>query len=224
MPNVKYVSYIRVSTVKQGTSGLGLEAQEKAIAEYLNGGDWEVIAEFKEVESGKNDNRVQLQEALKRCQMTGATLIIAKLDRLSRDLHFISSIQKAGIEFVAYDMPSACKFTIHIFAALAEHERELISQRTKAALKIAKARGVKLGNNNLTLDGSGKGSKNSIEARKKKADLFAEQIAPILKEHMSNGLSLNSIASKLNQQSMLTARGKTGAWTARAVKNILNRL
>ncbi len=180
MTSGKFISYIRVSTTKQGQSGLGLDAQKKAIADYTNGGEWEKVAEFREVESGKKDNRVQLQEALKHCQMTGATLIIAKLDRLSRDSHFIGSIMKAGIDFVACDMPTACKFTIHIFAALAEQEREMISKRTKAALQAVKARGKKLGTNNLTIDGTCKGSKNSLEARKKKADMFALQVAPII--------------------------------------------
>lgn len=145
MATEKFISYCRVSTVKQGASGLGLEAQQATIARYLNGGSWELLDEFVEIESGKKDDRPELAKALHHCRMTGATLVIAKLDRLSRDLHFISSLQKAGVEFVACDMPSANKFTVHIFAALAEHEREMISQRTKAALAALKARGVKLG-------------------------------------------------------------------------------
>jgi len=133
MAKGKFIGYIRVSTDKQGKSGLGLEAQRKAIMDYLNGGSWELIAEYVEIESGKIDERVELQKALKHCNMTGATLVIAKLDRLSRDSHFIGSVMKSGIEFIACDMPAANKFTIHILAAVAEHEREMISTRTRAA-------------------------------------------------------------------------------------------
>ncbi|ABK97910.1 recombinase family protein [Pelobacter propionicus] len=224
MPDGRFVSYIRVSTAKQGASGLGLEAQKKVIYDYLNCGNWELIAEYIEIESGKIDNRIELNEALKRCQMTGATLIIAKLDRLSRDVHFISSIQKSNIEFVVCDMPFANKFSIHIFAALAEEERRMISERTKLALQSAKARGVKLGKNNLTIDGICKGSKNSLHVRIQKADKFANQVVPIIQEHIVNKLSLNQIAHELNSASILTARGKVGAWTARAVRNVLNRI
>jgi len=225
MATGKFVSYCRVSTAKQGTSGLGLEAQQEAIRRYLNGGSWEVLAEFVEVESGKKDDRPELTRALKHCQMTGATLVIAKLDRLSRDLHFISSLQKAGIEFVACDMPSANKFTIHIFAALAEHEREMISQRTKAALAALKARGVKLGKpENLSQAAADKGTANASAARTAKADEFAAQVGPMVQEYKSKGMSLNGIAAELNARSILTARGKTGAWTPTAVKNLLARL
>lgn len=225
MATGKFVSYIRVSTAKQGASGLGLEAQKEAITRYLNGGNWEVLSEFIEVESGKNSDRPQLTRALQHCQMTGATLVIAKLDRLSRDLHFISSLQKAGIEFIACDMPSANKFTIHIFAALAEHEREMISQRTKAALAALKARGVKLGNpENLTKAAAAKGAINASAARTAKADEFAAQVGATIKAFHAEGLSLNKIAAKLNDIQILTARGKAGGWTAMGVKNLLARL
>ena len=225
MATGKFVSYIRVSTAKQGASGLGLEAQKEAISRYLNGGSWEVLAEFVEVESGKKADRPELTRALKHCQMTGATLVIAKLDRLSRDLHFISSLQKAGIEFTACDMPSANKFTVHIFAALAEHEREMISQRTKAALAALKARGVKLGKpENLTRAAAEKGAVSAAAVRTAKADDFAGQIGPMVQGYHTEGMSLNGIASKLNTDSILTARGKTGAWTPTAVKNLLARL
>ena len=127
------------------------------------------------------NNRPELAKALQHCRNTGATLVIAKLDRLSRDLHFISSLQKAGAEFIACDMPSANKFTVHIFAALAEHEREMISQRIKAALAALKARGVKLGNpGNLTKAAADKGLAMAGEARTAKADEFAAQLAPVV--------------------------------------------
>jgi DNA invertase Pin-like site-specific DNA recombinase len=225
MATGKFVSYIRVSTAKQGASGLGMEAQKEAISRYLNGGSWELLSEFVEVESGKKADRPELTKALQHCQMTGATLVIAKLDRLSRDLHFISSLQKAGIEFTACDMPSANKFTVHIFAALAEHEREMISQRTKAALAALKARGVKLGKpENLTKAAADKGAAMASEARTVKADEFAAQVAPLIAGYRDQGMSLNGIAAKLNADSILTARGKSGAWTPTAVKNLLARL
>jgi DNA invertase Pin-like site-specific DNA recombinase len=225
MATGKFISYCRVSTTKQGASGLGLEAQQATITRYLNGGSWELIAEFVEVESGKNDDRPELSKALHHCRMTGATLVIAKLDRLSRDLHFISTLQKAGTEFVACDMPSANKFTIHIFAALAEHEREMISQRTKAALAVLKARGVKLGKpENLSKDAAGAGREKGRAVKLAKADEFASKVGPTIQEHRNQGLSLNGVAARLNLDNILTASGKAGAWTPTAVKNLLARL
>ncbi len=119
----KYVSYCRVSTAKQGLSGLGLEAQREAIRQYLNGGTWELIAEFTEIESGKVNDRPELSAALHYAKLTGAVLIVAKLDRLSRDLNFITNLQKAGVEFIVCDFPSANAFTLQVFGALAEYER-----------------------------------------------------------------------------------------------------
>jgi len=224
MANGKFVGYIRVSTAMQGRSGLGIEAQRKAIVDYLNGGNWELIAEFVEVESGKKDERIELQKAFNRCKMTGATLVIAKLDRLSRDSHFIGSIMKSGIEFVAVDMPAANKFTVHILAAVAEHEREMISQRTKSALQAAKARGKALGSpQNLNSVAATKGRKLGVQARVQKADTFAVETVPTIKNYLEQGMSLNQIARELNRTNILTARGKTGAWTPTAVRNVLMR-
>ncbi|WP_408999423.1 recombinase family protein [Syntrophus buswellii] len=224
MANGKFIGYIRVSTDKQGKSGLGLEAQKKAIVDYLNGGNWDLIAEYVEVESGKNDCRIELQKALQHCKMTGASLVIAKLDRLSRDLHFISSLMKSGIEFTACDMPTANKFTVHIYAALAEQEREMISARTKAALQAARERGVVLGKpDNLTNEAKEKGRKLGTKATIAKADMFAGKVADIIQELQGQGMSLRGIAKVLNERGILTARGKSGSWTATAVRNILNR-
>src|ERR671911_796243 len=142
MAQGKFVAYYRVSTERQGRSGLGLEAQRKAVEDYLNGGRWQLLAEFVEVESGKREDRPKLAEALALCRLHGATLVIAKLDRLSRDAHFLLGLQKAGVDFVAADMPDANKMTVGIMALVAQHEREMISERTKAALAAAKARGV----------------------------------------------------------------------------------
>jgi len=141
----KWVSYLRVSTDKQGASGLGLEAQRKAVADYLNGGKWSLAQEFIEIESGKRSDRPQLAAALAACKKLKAKLVVAKLDRLARNVAFTAKLMESGVEFVAADMPFANKLTIHILAAVAEHEREAISDRTKAALAAAKARGVKLG-------------------------------------------------------------------------------
>lgn len=225
MPNGTFVSYSRVSTIRQGISGLGLDAQKKAIADYLNGGDWELLAEFVEIESGKVDNRQELQKALHLCLMTGATLVIAKLDRLSRDLHFISSIQKTNIEFVACDMPAANKFTIHILAAVAEHERYMISQRTKAALQAARERGTKLGNHsNLTNSALKEGRSLGVLARQKKANAFAFQIEPIITDFQERGLTLAQIAAELNSRNILTSSGKSGCWSATTVRNVVIRI
>ena len=145
----KFVAYFRVSTDKQGKSGLGLEAQRNAVLDYLNGGRWSLVQEFVEVESGKHSDRPQLTAALAACKKHKAKLVIAKLDRLSRNLAFIATLMESGVEFVAVDNPHATKLTVHILAAVAEHEREMISERTRAALRAAKARGTQLGNPRL---------------------------------------------------------------------------
>ncbi len=144
METPKFIAYYRVSTDRQGRSGLGLEAQQQAVCDFLaRRGD--IIESFTEIESGRKDDRPQLAAALDTCRKHKATLVIAKLDRLARNVYFISGLMESGVEFVAVDMPEANRLTIHILAAVAEHEREAISQRTKAALKAAKVRGVKLG-------------------------------------------------------------------------------
>jgi DNA invertase Pin-like site-specific DNA recombinase len=130
MPTTRFVSYLRVSTAKQGASGLGLEAQRQAILSYIDGGAWTLIGEHVEVESGKKDERPALKAALQLCKLTGAVLVIAKLDRLSRRVSFLASLMDSGVEFIAVDSPHASRFTLHILAAVAEHEAAMISQRT----------------------------------------------------------------------------------------------
>jgi DNA invertase Pin-like site-specific DNA recombinase len=142
----RFVAYYRVSTDRQGKSGLGLDAQRKAVLDYLNGGSWELVAEHTEIESGKNNERPALAKAIEACRRHRATLVIARLDRLSRNAAFIAALMDSGVAFVAVDNPHANKLTVHILAAVAEHEREIISERTKAALAAAKARGKRLGN------------------------------------------------------------------------------
>ena len=141
----KFIAYFRVSTDRQGKSGLGLEAQREAVMKYLNGGRWTLVGEFTEIESGKRDDRPELEKALAACKKQKAKLVIAKLDRLGRSLALIAALMESGVEFVVVDNPHANKLTIHILAAVAQHERELISERTKAALAAVKKRGKRLG-------------------------------------------------------------------------------
>lgn len=137
MANGHYIAYYRVSTTRQGQSGLGLEAQQQAVKQYLNGGNWQILAEFTEIESGKRNDRPKLAEAIALCKRLQATLVIAKLDRLARNVHFISGLMESGVEFVAVDNPNANRLMLHMLAAFAEHEREQISRRTKDALAAA---------------------------------------------------------------------------------------
>jgi DNA invertase Pin-like site-specific DNA recombinase len=213
-----FVAYLRVSTTKQGIDGLGIAAQEQAIKAY-NGN---VIATFTEVESGKKKDRPELAKALEQCNLTGSTLIVAKLDRLSRDPDFLGTLMKSGTDFIACDMPEANKFMIRIMAALAEKEREMISERTKAALRAAKARGVKLGNPNLTTEGRQRGSSVGVQRMRDIADRNAERVLPSIQALQARGLNLRGIAAELNAMSVQTPRGKQ--WTAMAVKNALDRI
>src|SRR5215470_1337559 len=209
----KFVSYCRVSTAKQGRSGLGLEAQRAAITDFLNGGQWKLIAEYVEVETGKNDERPELKKALHRAKVTGATLVIAKLDRLSRNLRFIAELQESKVRFVCADMPDANELTIHIFASLAQHERKVISERTKRALQAAKARGKVLGNPNgaRALLRARKGNTAAVAEITAKADRHAQDVLPIVDDIQSTGIhTLLGIAAELNARGILTAR--KGQW------------
>ena len=141
----KFIAYYRVSTDHQGVNGNGMAAQRRAVEDYLNGGRWKLVGEFTEVESGKRSDRPELEKALTACRKNKAKLVIAKLDRLSRNVHFISGLMERKVDFVACDMPSANAFMINVYAAVAQEERRMISDRTKAGLAAAKARGVKLG-------------------------------------------------------------------------------
>jgi DNA invertase Pin-like site-specific DNA recombinase len=203
----KFVAYFRVSTDKQGKSGLGLEAQRNAVLDYLNGGRWSLVQEFVEVESGKHSDRPQLTAALAACKKHKAKLVIAKLDRLSRNLAFIATLMESGVEFVAVDNPHATKLTVHILAAVAEHEREMISERTRAALRAAKARGTQLGNPRLA-----DAAKRGVAALKANARQFAANVLPIIEQIERGGTtSHNAIAAELNARNVKTARG--GKWT-----------
>jgi DNA invertase Pin-like site-specific DNA recombinase len=213
----RFVAYYRVSTDRQGRSGLGLEAQQKAVRDYLHGGAWELAGEYVEVESGKRSDRPELARALEACRKQKTRLIIAKLDRLSRNLAFVATLMESGVEFVAVDNPHATKLTIHILAAVAEHEREAISERTKAALAAAKARGTRLG----TRDPAG-AVRRMAAAHRAKAKQFAANVLPIIREVQAVGhTSANSIAGQLNARKVATARG--GQWTHVQVLQILER-
>jgi DNA invertase Pin-like site-specific DNA recombinase len=224
MAKGKFISYLRVSTERQGRNGLGIEAQRQAVKDFLDGGRWELIAEHVEVETGKNDDRPELKKALRLAKVTGATLIIARLDRLSRNLAFIANLQDSNAKFVCADMPEANELTIHLFAAIAQHERKLISQRTKAALAATKARGKKLGNPNgaAPLRRAAKGNVAAVQAIKTGAGRHAQDVLPIIEAIRGQGVtSLNGIAAELNRRDILTARG--GQWHATTVRNLLAR-
>lgn len=219
----KFVSYLRVSTAKQGESGLGIEAQRKAVLEFLNGGNWELLAEYTETESGKKNDRPKLAKALEHCKLTGATLVIAKLDRLSRNAHFLLGLQEAGVKFVAVDMPTANELTVGIMALVAQEERKAISARTKAALAAAKERGVKLGCPNGAAHLRQYGNELGVEAIKRGADERASKLVGVVKEIQDAGAtSLREIAHELTRRSITTARG--GKWHASSVRNLLVRL
>jgi DNA invertase Pin-like site-specific DNA recombinase len=212
----RFVAYYQVSTAQQGRPGLGLEAQREVVRCCLNGGSWTLAAEVTEVESGRRNDRPELDRALGLCRLYGATLVVAKLDRLARNVAFISKLMESGVDFVAVDLPQANRFTIHILAAVAEHEREMISARTKAA----KARGIKLGNPaNLHNQLGGRAKGNAVMAAR--ADQRAADLLPVIAPLKAGGASLCQIADGLTRRGISAPRG--GTWSAVAVKRILDR-
>jgi DNA invertase Pin-like site-specific DNA recombinase len=218
----KFVAYLRVSTQRQGRSGLGLEAQRHSVNQFVASRGGRIIApEFVEVESGKRDDRPELEKALKRCQATGATLVVAKLDRLSRNAAFLMTLRDSGVSFVAADLPEANTMTVGVMAVVAQHEREAISARTIAALAAAKRRGVKLGG---VRDGSPnirRYQKQAVAANVARADERLRDVADDLRALAREGLSLNAMAKRLNDLDVKTSRGC--AWTATAVRRAMLR-
>jgi len=216
-----FITYLRVSTDRQGKSGLGLEAQRKAVLDHV-AGKGEIAAEFVEIESGKRNDRPQLARALAEAKRTGAVLLIAKLDRLARNVAFIANLLESGADIAAADMPEANRFLLHVMAAVAEHEAQAISDRTRAALAAAKARGVALGwsmpeRAAEQLAASRKGAAKNTA----KADQHAGNVLPIIQQIEAGGASLRQIAAVLNERGIKTARG--GLWYAATVRNILAR-
>lgn len=196
-----YVTYYRVSTQRQGQSGLGLEAQRSAVQNYLAGK--EIIAEYTEVESGRKSDRPQLTAALALAKKHKATLVIAKLDRLARNVHFISGLLESGVQFVAVDMPEADRTFLQMAAVFAEWEARKISERTKAALQAAKERGTKLGSPDPL-----RGSKIGSAALVAKGNLFAQKVAPVLNDIVARvGTNLRTVARELEVRGIKTANG-----------------
>lgn len=221
-----YVAYYRVSTARQGSSGLGLEAQRTSVLEYLKGVGGVIANEYVEVESGKRSDRPKLLEALQLCRLTNSKLVIANLSRLSRNLHFINSLLEAGVDFVCVDLPQANPLTIQILAAVAQAEARAISERTKAALAAAKGRGIKLGRPTLTPfthQQQIQGAAASVAVRKAKSHKFAADVVKVILQLKNNGLSLKDIAVYLNEKGIKTPTGK-GNWYASSVCRILNTL
>lgn len=224
----KWVAYYRVSTERQGRSGLGLDAQREAVTSYLNGGGWELVGEFTEVESGSRNDRPELEKALRMCELHGATLIIARLDRLSRDACFLLSLQRdlaqRGLRFVAADMPEATELTIGIMAVVAQAERRMISTRTKAALAAAKARGKQLGGFRGYVPSEADRAA-AAAAKASRAHRQAELIASTLRELEADGVtSLAAIADALNARGIPTPRGGERGWSAMQVSRVKKRL
>ncbi|MBP31654.1 MAG: resolvase [Cupriavidus sp.] len=223
MAHSRFISYLRVSTDRQGRSGLGLEAQRADVADYLNGGAWKLVAEVVEIESGANSERPELARALALCRAHRATLVVAKLDRLARDAHFLLGLHKAGVDFVACDMPAANRMTVGIMAVVAEEERRMISARTKAALAAARARGQTLGGFRGRA-GTAADTAKARAARGRKANAQAEALAPILARLDPTGVaSLRAVAAALECEGIPTPSGG-GRWTPTAVRRLRSRL
>lgn len=221
----KYVGYYRVSTIKQGANGYGIDAQKEMVMNFLNGGKLDLVDEFVEVDSGGNDARVELDRAIRTCKLKNAKLVVSKLDRLSRDVAFIATLMKSRVKFVVAEMPEMTNLTIHIFSAMAEHELKLISDRTKRGLEQARKRGVKLGNPCFQRGEQVPGSGDMTEALKVKNSKCKEFkldmrviIRDIREEHSGETISLQRMAEILNERGFATIRGKE--FTKMTVKRI----
>lgn len=214
----RFIAYYRVSTAEQGRSGLGLEAQQEAVRRYLNGGSWKLLGEFQEVETGKGSNALEkrpvLRQAMEAAKKQKATLLIAKLDRLARNVHFISGLIESGTDFIAVDNPQADKTMLHIYSAMAEWERDRISQRIKEALAAKKARNEKVGNPASLRPGN--------ELRKAQAAAFAANLSKTLKAYEKAGMTQRQMAEELNRQGIKTARG--GSWSLVQLQRVLARI
>jgi DNA invertase Pin-like site-specific DNA recombinase len=219
-PKSRFVPYYRVSTQKQGRSGLGLEAQQASVREYLQRVGGAELAAFIEVESGRKNDRPKLQAAILRCKQSNATLLVAKLDRLSRNAAFLMNLRDSGVQFEAIDIQGANSMTVGVLALVAQHEAEAISARTKAALAARRARGLPMGNPRDMSAYAKRASRLGNAANRAKAQDRAKLIAPAIEQARAEGhTSLHQIAAYLDKQTITTPRGKS--WTATAVKNAL---
>lgn len=212
MAKGQYVAYYRVSTARQGRSGLGLDAQRTAVRAFMKHDRGDLLEEFTEVETGRRKNRPQLLAALAACRKNKATLLIAKLDRLARNVAFVANLMESKVTFRAVDMPDANELTIHIMAAMAQHEAKANSDRTRAALAASKARGRKLGKHGKVL-----ARKNRMEAQS-----FARRLAPVVRQLRKEHLTLQALAGALNRKGLKTSRN--GKWHATSVKRLLDRV
>lgn len=229
MPGGKHIAYFRVSTARQGRSGLGLEAQRDAVMTYIKSTGGRLLAEFTEVESGKRNDRPELRRALVRAKVSGARLIIAKMDRLSRNAAFLLQLRDSGVRFIAADLPNADETVVGIMAVIAQREREMIAQRTKAALAVARRRlakeGLRLGNPNgaQALRKAGKGNIAAIKAARAAAERRAEEMRETLDDVLAAGpLSHAAVAEELNRREIEAPRG--GPWYAMGVARLRRRL
>lgn len=227
MAEGKFIAYYRVSTKKQGINGNGINAQKEMVQNFLNGGSWKLLDEFTEVESGKKNDRPELTKAINTCQLKNAKLVVSKLDRLSRDLHFITSLQKSGIKFVVAENPEANELTVHIFTAMAQHEIQLISKRTKEALAQVKKNKphLKLGNpvlhEGMQIKNSGD-TTNARKAKTEKANDYASKMKYVIEDIKKEGhTSLRKIAQTLNSRGFTTRR--KCKWTANSVRLTISR-
>jgi DNA invertase Pin-like site-specific DNA recombinase len=219
----RFVVYLRVSTARQGTSGLGIETQREAVARHIAGANGQVVAEFVEVVTGKRADRPELTRALAACRAHRATLLIAKLDRLARKATFIADLMESRVPFVVADMPNATPFQLHIYASLAEAEGKAISARTKAALAAAKARGKRLGNPNLRGGSGPEQARAAAAAKSAKAAERAADLLPLLAEVRAAGVgTLTGIAQALTTRGVPTPSGR-GAWTPSTVMRLERR-
>lgn len=223
-PESELIPYYRVSTAKQGKSGLGLEGQQAAVKEYAQRTGGKIIATYKEVESGRKSDRPQLAKAMAHCRRSGSILLIAKLDRLSRNVHFLSGLMEAGVDFVCCDMPAANRFTLHIMAAVAEMEAKMCSDRTKAGLQAAKARGVKLGTHRpgayrLRGGANPKAARRAGEVARANREKAYTDVAADIRQWRQDGVSFSGIAQRLNEQGKKTRRQKP--WYPLLVKRVL---
>lgn len=223
MANGRYIAYLRVSTVRQGRSGLGLDAQRESIRLFVAGRGGRLVSpEYVEIETGRMNQRPQLSRALARCRATGATLVVAKLDRLSRNASFLLALRDARVDFVAADLPEVNTMTLGIMALVAQHEAEMISKRTKEALRAAKARGKVLGGKRPGAADIRKFQRMGTESAQASLTASLRDAEPEIRHHYSVGVSLNELARRLNRAEVRALRG--GKWTAKSVGRVVAKL